>query len=61
MDWALPYKQNSDEECYEPGENGKILFIVHGLTGGSNVNIKKNLKKIFFPHNFKIFKCFYLI
>lgn len=43
LDWALPLKYVDDQnqgvkhfEEYEPKDDTKIMFIVHGLTGGSN-------------------------
>jgi predicted alpha/beta-fold hydrolase len=37
LDWALPTDLHN--KAYEPPEETKLLFIVHGLTGGSNVKI----------------------
>ena len=38
LDWVSPSEETSDGES-----NQKILFIVHGLTGGSNMNYIKYL------------------
>lgn len=51
MDWALPSKKM---DCpgthvhgkfypYEPGKDSKVLFVIHGLTGGSETNYIQTL------------------
>ncbi|KAL4442852.1 hypothetical protein ABPG74_010741 [Tetrahymena malaccensis] len=42
LDWALPIDQQTDQE-YNPSDDTKILFVIHGLTGGSNMNYIKEM------------------
>ena len=51
LDWALPSKEMNCAGThlhgkfypYEPGSNNKILFVIHGLTGGSETNYIQTL------------------
>ncbi|EGR27466.1 hypothetical protein IMG5_195470 [Ichthyophthirius multifiliis] len=42
LDWANPINNQNHQE-YEPSPDTKILFIIHGLTGGSNMNYIKSI------------------
>ncbi|EAS02012.2 alpha/beta hydrolase family protein (macronuclear) [Tetrahymena thermophila SB210] len=42
LDWALPINLKTAQE-YNPSDDTKILFVVHGLTGGSNMNYIKEM------------------
>lgn len=40
LDWAYPFDSLTNTE-FDPPSNTKILFVIHGLTGGSNMNYIK--------------------
>ncbi|KAL4491417.1 hypothetical protein ABPG72_008073 [Tetrahymena utriculariae] len=42
LDWALPFNLKTGQE-YNPSDDTKILFVSHGLTGGSNMNYIKQM------------------